>query len=266
LAALDPGRGIQFYTLQQRPDERLIHREDCLRCHKSAATLIRSVTSAPGGVASGEIDVDIRTPFDKLWGGWYVTGSAVPAVHAGNVVFVNSDRREITPSLDPKNSLTPSSDVVALMVFAHQMHMMNLLARGSTIDDNINANINELVDYLLFADEAPLPGPIRGSSGFAEKFSSAGPPDRKGRSLRDFDLDRRLMRYPCSYMIYTEAFDALPAKVKAEVYCRMWKILSGEVRDSRYNRLSLADRRAVVEILRDTKKDLPDYFQGSMRP
>jgi hypothetical protein len=258
LAAQDPGRDIQFYTLEQRPDERLTHREVCLRCHKSSATLVRSVTSAPYGIPSGQIDVDGRTPFNKLWGGWYVTGNTVPRVHAGNAVFADSERREIAPSLDPQNSLTPSSDVVALMVFAHQMHMMNLLAHPD--------NINELVDYLLFVDEAPLPGPIRGNSGFAEKFSRAGPRDRKGRSLREFDLQRRLMRYPCSYMIYTEAFDALPAETKDAIYRRMWRILSGEVAGARYGSLSLADRSAVVEILRDTKKDLPGYFQLRLRP
>jgi len=253
LAAQDPALGIRFYTLEQRPDERLTHRTVCLNCHKSAATLIRSVTSAPDGIPSNEIDVDIRTPLDKLWGGWYVTGNKVPPVHMGNAVFANSQRRGIELSFDPKNSLTASSDVVALMVFAHQMHMMNLLAHPD--------NIDELVDYLLFVDEAPLPGPIRGSSGFAERFSRAGPWDSKGRSLREFDLERRLMRYPCSYMIYTEAFDALPAQVKDAVYRRMWRVLSGEVTGDKYTSLSLASRRTVVEILRDTKKDLPAYFQ-----
>jgi len=257
LAAQDPGAGIKFYTIQQRPDERLESRDVCLNCHKSATTLVRSVTSSPSGAPSGESDVDSRTPFNKLWGGWFVTGNTVPEGHMGNAVFENSIRRELTPSLDPKLSLTPASDVVALMVFAHQMHMMNLLAHP---DD-----INEFVDYLLFVDEPPLPGPIRGSSGFAEKFSGAGPRDHRGRSLRDLDLRRRLMRYPCSYMIYTEAFDALPKPAKEAVYRRMWQILSGEVTAARYERLAPADRKAVLEILRETKKDLPEYFQRVSR-
>jgi len=257
MAAQDPGQGIVFYILLQRPDERLTRRLDCVKCHKSTATLLRSVTSAPFGLSSGAIDVDGRTPFNKLWGGWFVTGNTIPAGHGGNAVFENSARRELTPTLDPKFSLTRSSDVVALMVFAHQMHMMNLLAHPD--------NIDELVDYLLFVDEAPLPGPIQGNSGFAEKFSSAGPRDSKGRSLREFDLVRRLMRYPCSYMIYTEAFDALPPQTKDAVYRRMWQILSGEVTAARYELLTQADRKAVLEILRDTKKDLPEYFQRVSR-
>jgi hypothetical protein len=255
LAAQDPALGMQYYTLQQRPDERLTRREVCLRCHTSGAALLHSVVSAPDGIPSNEADVDSRTPFRKLWGGWFVTGNAVPAVHMGNAVFAGSARRELTPSLDPKIALTPSSDVVALMVFAHQIHMMNLLAHPD--------NVNELADYLLFMDEAPLPAPIRGSSGFAEKFSSAGPRDHKGRSLREFDLQDRLMRYRCSYMIYTEAFDALPAATKAAVYRRMWRILSGEATGARP--FSPDDRNAVVEILRDTKKDLPEYFQPLSR-
>jgi hypothetical protein len=123
----------------------------------------------------------------------------------------------------------------------------------------------ELVDYLLFIDEASLGGKVQGSSGFAEKFAARGPKDRKGRSLRDFDLGRRLMRYPCSYMIYSEAFDSLPAEAKGAIYERMWQIFSGQDQDRKYARLSPADRQAIVEILRDTKPGLPDYFQPVTR-
>ena len=228
IAAQDPERGIQFYTLQQRPDERVVHREDCRNCHKSGATLIRSVIPTPDGIASAESE--------KLWGGWFVTGAALPAVHIGNTVFTRADQRELKPPVN--------SDVVALMVFAHQMRMMNLLAHPD--------NVDELVEHLLFLDEAPLTSRIQGNSGFTEIFEGSGPRDRQGRSLRQFDLERRMMRYPCSYMIYSEAFDALPAATKDRVYRRMWCILSADK--------THADRKAVVEILRDTKPDLPAYF------
>jgi len=245
--------GMQFYVLQQRPDTRLAHREDCLNCHKSATTLIRSVTSAPDGVPSGEIDTDSRTPFEQLWGGWYVTGNIGSAHHRGNAVFANSERRELAATLDPRGALTTSSDVVALLVFEHQMRMMNLLAHPD--------NIDELVDYMLFVDEAPLPARVQGSSGFVEKFAAMGPRDSRGRSLRQLELKSHLTRYPCSYMIYTAAFDGLPASVKDAVYRRMWQILSGEDSSGKYSRLSLDDRRAIVEILHDTKSDLPGYFK-----
>ena len=115
----------------------------------------------------------------------------------------------------------------------------------------------DLVDYLLFVDEEPLKRPVRGTSGFTERFTASGPRDPQGRSLREFDLQRRLFKYPCSYMIYSEAFDALSPAAKTAVYDRMLAVLSGRDSAPRYKVLSAADRRAVLEILRATKKDLP---------
>jgi hypothetical protein len=198
--------------------------------------------------------------------------------------------QSVEKRFDSSGYPTPYSDIAALMVLGHQAHMTNLLTRlgwearlaeyqqtgtpsgprpgplprspgrgGAT--DRVGDAARDLVDYLLFVDEAPIVRGMEGSSGFAERFSAQGPRDSKGRSLRQLDLERRLMRYPCSYMIDTEAFAALPSVAKDAVYRRMWHILSGQESDKRYARLSLADRQAVVEILRDTRKDLPDYFR-----
>ena len=103
---------------------------------------------------------------------------------------------------------------------------------------------------------------MQGSSGFAEWFARQGPRDAQGRSLREFDLRRRLFKYPASYMIYSDAFDKLPAAAREAVYARMWEVLSGREKKAPYStRLSAADRLAIVQILRATKKDLPAYFQ-----
>jgi hypothetical protein len=181
-----------------------------------------------------------------------------------------------------------SSDVVAHLVLTHQAGMTNLLTRAAwearaadpsqhppftstpaqqaSIAAVMSGVASEVVDYLLFVDEANLTDAVRGGSGFAERFSAGGPRDRKGRSLYELDLHRRLMKYPCSYLIYSPAFDALPPMAKDPIYKRMWEVLSGQDQDPRYRAaLSLADRRAIVEILRDTKKDLPSYFQEEMR-
>jgi hypothetical protein len=181
-----------------------------------------------------------------------------------------------------------SSDIVAHLVFAHQTGMTNLLTRAgwearaadpslhqpftptpgeeARIGVMMNGVASEVVDYLLFIDETTLNDPVRGGSGFAERFSTVGPRDRKGRSLHELDLNRRLMKYPCSYLIYSPAFDALPPGAKDPIYRRLWQVLSGQERDARYrSALSLADRQAIVEILRDTKKDLPPYFQNVTR-
>jgi len=120
--------------------------------------------------------------------------------------------------------------------------------------------VKALVDYMLFIDEAPIPGPLEGPTSFAKDFSARGPFDKKGRSLHQLDTRQRLLKYPCSYMIYSEAFDGLPAAAKSAVYARLWEVLSGKDTDKVYQRLSPADRDAIIEILRDTKKDLPDYF------
>ena len=136
-------------------------------------------------------------------------------------------------------------------------------SRVNTYDRAKAANTNlakEFVDYLLFIDEAPLPTKIKGTSGFSQKFQLLGPNDSKGRSLRQLDLERHLMRYPCSYMIYSQAFDGMPPGAKNAVYSRLWQVLSGRETDPRYARLSLEDRKAVTEILRETKKGLPSYF------
>jgi hypothetical protein len=156
------------------------------------------------------------------------------------------EARAADPSLHPPFTPTPGED-------ARVAVMMSGVAR-------------EVVDYLLFIDETMLTDRVRGGSGFAERFSAIGPRDRKGRSLYTLDLNRRLMRYPCSYLIYSPAFDALPPGAKDPIYKRMWQVLSGEERDARYrSALSLPDRQAIVEILRDTKKDLPRYFQTVTR-
>jgi len=113
---------------------------------------------------------------------------------------------------------------------------------------------------MLFADEASLHGQVQGVSTFTKTFSARGPRDHQGRSLRDFDLQRRLFRYPLSYMIYSEAFDGMPETVRAQVYGRLYAVLTSRDTSDKFKRLSQEDRRAVLEILRDTKPALPAYF------
>jgi hypothetical protein len=40
-------------------------------------------------------------------------------------------------------------------------------------------------------------------------------------------------------------------------------VLSGQMIDERYRALTPDDRTAIIEILRDTKKDLPSYWMAS---
>ena len=310
LAAEDPQQGVIFYTIDQKPVDKpiFVRRDDCLNCHESYSSLgvpgmlVRSVFPAPDGTPMREFDdyiIDHRSPFGQRWGGWYVTGNLGSIRHMGNAVVTDAEKPEamvtdqtlnldsLKGKFDTDAYLSPYSDIVALMVFEHQMHVINLFTRvgweirfaqyqervnrkqaNKALRDRHNATVrlldetaHELVDYLLFVDEAPLANKIQGASGFTEKFSARGPRDNKGRSLRQFDLEWRLMRYPCSYMIYSEAFDALPVEARDAIYKRMWQILSGEEKDGKYALFSRADREAIIEILRETKKGLPKYFE-----
>jgi hypothetical protein len=294
LAALDPRQGAVFYTLdqQERTNPSLVRRDSCLSCHVSYSSLdvpgflVRSQATATTGHTLrqlGSFVIDHRSPFEERWGGWYVTGTARGLRHMGNrtlaappaatATVTNADLA-ITSLDDPRGYMTPYSDVVALMVFEHQAHMMNLITRlgwetrvalSNHLSDSskgvLREAVNEFADYMLFVDEAGMPAPITGSSGFDARFAALGPRDRKGRSLRDFDLRTRLFRYPCSYMVYSDAFDQLPAETREAIYRRLWQILSGQEHRPQYARLSTPDRRAIVEILRETKPGLPAYFR-----
>jgi hypothetical protein len=291
LAAQDPRQGGIFYTIEQKPAAvpQFVRNDNCLACHLSWDTLgvpgffqmsTLTVPDDPHSYASG-FPSDDRRDFDQRWGGWYVTGNIGSLVHMGNVPISNTTTparamaralKSLDERFDTTGFPTRTSDVVALMVFDHQTHMMNLLTRmgwealvaagGDPKQmERVEQAAVDVVDYMLFVYEAPLTGPVRGTSGFAETFTARGPFDSKGRSLRQLDLDHRLLKYPCSYMIYSEVFDALPLLAKGAVYRRLWRVLSGRERGEPYSHLTAADRQAVIEILRATKKDLPDYFR-----
>jgi hypothetical protein len=157
---------------------------------------------------------------------------------------------------------------VALMTFEHQTRMTNLItrigwdARIAQHDGGklMNSEIEELVNYMLFVDEAPLRAPVAGVSTFAKTFVQRGPRDTQGRSLRDFDLRTRLFQYPLSYMIYSAAFDHLPETARERIYQRLYDVLTGKDQSQPFARLAADRRRATLEIVRDTKANLPSYW------
>jgi len=302
VATHDATAGVVFYALEQRADGAkgppVFRRAfECLGCHLTGDTLgvpgflmFSTARPDPSQGFSLPRPIDHSDALTRRFGGWFVTGSSGSVPHMGNAVTALDGRssKELTSVdglFDTDGYRAHSSDIVAHLVFTHQAGMANLLTRASWTaraadpslhppymptpgeDERIALMMSgvagEVVDYLLFIDEAKLADRVHGASGFAERFSAAGPRDRKGRSLHELDLNRRLMKYPCSFLIYSPAFDALPASAKDPIYRRMWEVLSGQERGDRYRTaLSLADRQAIVEILRDTKPDLPSYFQA----
>lgn len=296
VAAHDRTQGIVFYALDQKPAERPQFRRMtmCLGCHSGGPTLgvpgllMFSTRAADAQHVDRSAMVDHRSPLAERWGGWFVTGESGRNRHLGNLVTALDGRPtralgSVDGLFDADGYRTPHSDIAALMVFSHQAHMTNLLIRASwearaadpalhppysatpeeqaRVTTVLRGVAEEVVDYLLFVDEAPLADRVSGTSGFAERFSRTGPRDRKGRSLYELDLRTRLLKYRCSYLIYSPAFDALPSAIKAPIYDRLWHVLSGGAREPRYAALSRTERHAIAEILRETKADLPARFQ-----
>jgi len=243
---------------------------------------------------------DYRSPLSHRWGGWYVSGTHGTQRHMGNVLSTSRRRPEkidvesganitrLSKRVNVTPYLTPHSDIVALMVLEHQSRVQNLIIRANfetriavaydqmmnnafkrpashrteTTGRRLKSVSEQLLEGLLFVDEYQLQAPIRGTSGFAKEFSARGPRDSKGRSLRTLDLTRRMMKYPCSYLIYSESFDGLPAAVKQIVYSRLLEVLTGEDHSKKFAHLTTADRTAILEILRETKPDLPDDWNA----
>ncbi len=259
--------------------------------------LVRSVYSDAGGhplLGSGTFNTDHTSPFSKRWGGWYVTGQHGAMRHMGNVIAPRKAPEEIdrekganVTDLSQLVSLddyaTPHSDLVALMILEHQAQMHNFITlagfetrsaqhhdqimnqalerpadfRSELTDRRIGSVSEKLIRYMLFSGEFRLEAPVSGTSGFAKEFSLKGPRDSQGRSLRDLDLQTRLLKYPCSYLIYSEAFTQLPAEVKSDALKRLRAVLAGENPSPEFAHLSMADRVAIREILRETLPGLP---------
>jgi len=201
---------------------------------------------------------------------------------------------DLSGKFDTSAYLAGTSDMVALMVFTHQAQTHNLMTRANyqvrvalRDEEAMNEALGRgaagagagapaahsestlsrirdagepLVRQMLFCDEAAL-GKVQGAGDFDRDFEARGPHDARGRSLRELDLKRRLFRYPCSYLIYSAQFDALPVPVKDYVYRRLWEVLSGADTGPDFSHLTAATRKAIVEILLETKAGLPDYWK-----
>lgn len=237
--------------------------------------------------SAGSRTVDQTTPIAERWGGWYVTGTHGEQRHMGNLIGHDPRARsmpenpdglnlvDLSDRFDASRYLSPHSDLVALMVLEHQLLVHNRITKASFATRQalhyqqvLNKELGEPVDHrlesvtrriqsagddllaaMLFSGEAPLTGPMKGTSGFAEEFAAAGHRDTAGRSLRDFDLTRRMFRHPCSYLIESAAFRALPPEMKDYLGTRLGSILAGEDTSGKFAHLSADDRVAIRDLL-----------------
>jgi len=252
--------------------------------------LMLSVLPNPDGNAlkAAALITNDQSPLRERWGGWYVTGTHGKQQHLGNTIVraraddidemkkfiarmdlsAGANVTDLSKRFDTRDYLSPHSDIVALMVLGHQTHVHNMITSGvyeirDAVEKGLSQKMNEVVKdagerivrAMLFAGEAQLSDPVVGTSSFANEFTSQGPRDKRGRSLRELDLKQRLLRYPLSYLVYSKSFDAMPAGLKEYVYRRFREVLSGEDTSADFVHLSDTDRKAIFDILKDTKPD-----------
>ncbi|WP_345325106.1 hypothetical protein [Novipirellula rosea] len=264
--------------------------------------LVRSVFADSGGqpiLGSGTYNTDQTSPFEERWGGWYVTGTHGEMRHMGNITYEEDDtdgdreaganRESLEGIVSTTPYLSPHSDLVALMVLEHQTQMHNAIAAANyetreaihqsyqmneflerapdylseSAQRRIASSADRVVNHLLMCDEFALTSPVQGTSGFAEEFAARGIRDAKGRSLRDLDLNTRLFRYPCSYLIYSDAFDGLPEQVRSKIIDRLTAILENKVDDPEFAHLTPTMRSEILAILRQTKPEFADKKETS---
>ncbi len=313
VTAMDPDLGPVFYSFNPHPvatatkGPRFVRDDDCLRCHGGTfirdipAVLSRSVYTDTRGqpvLSLGSDLVDDTTPLDHRWGGWYVTGYHGSVRHRGNVtipgealptkvqVEAAANRTNLDGFFDPTRYLPATSDIVALMVFEHQLAAHNVLTKASqhcrwmmyyqqglqrsfqetvtpepvyeSVRHAFEHSVEQVLDVLLFKNEAALPvGGVRGGEAFTSSFSRQGTRSSSGQSLRDLDLQHRLFRLRCSYVIQTAFFQNLQPILRRQILERLHRVLTQPADEPRYAYLESGERREIQDILEKSITDLP---------
>lgn len=307
VTAIDPQLGPVFYAFdprEARSAARTFARDsDCLRCHGGlfvrdvpgvfARSVVPSISGEPL-LRHGSRIVDDETPFEDRWGGWYVTGYTGTLNHRGNVFGSEKGDRlefeltaqrpaELSAFFDTTRYLAATSDVVALLVFEHQMAMQNSLTRAAhsarkmleyqralqktmgdpssdepaydSVKSVFDGAVEQVVDHLLFRNAAALPAGVAGREDFRRVFTAQAPRRRAGRTLKDFQLHDRLFAHRCSFLIYSEMFSALPVPLKNRILDRLLAALHDDDPRGRHAYLEPEERRRIHEILVETHPD-----------
>jgi hypothetical protein len=264
---------------------------DCLSCHGTGRTenvpgmLVRSVFADQDGQALlslGSSLITHESPIAERWGGYYVTGSiALP--HLGNRTYQEdsdlapalSNLADLSGKIDVAKYPCATSDIVALMVLEHQCQAHNWLTaakmnyeRASFLSKSINPDgdpdqgsagrvaeqaAQRIVDGFLFQGEAEMGADgVSGDDRFQLAFAARVPRAGNGDSLADFQLNTRLFKNRCSYMIYSSAFRALPESVKSRVLLKLKAVVDATDADDAYPQIKTSERRRIARILRDT--------------
>jgi hypothetical protein len=207
--SFDPMQGAIFYVMDEAKDEhpRFERAEiDCVQCHVAGSTrgipgvLLRSVYTRSDGYPDAAMPSFVtgqESPLDQRWGGWYVTAKSGSEGGMENATIsdpkhperldraAGADQSSLAGRFDTAAYLADKSDIVALMVLAHQTQMHNLVTLtnyqtrlalfaeqkrnlslslpSETVSDGApkrwEAPAEQLVRYLLFTNEVPLKNP-----------------------------------------------------------------------------------------------------------
>ena len=168
-----------------------------------------------------------------------------------------------------------------LLLFNHQIEGHNLLMEAryryrhleyqkETLGKPVSRDakgydrfFERFVDYLLFKDEASLEGhTVSRNPEFEAAFRENRRSAKDDLSLKDFNLEDRIFEHRLSYLIDSRSFAEAPQGMKNEVYRRRWPILSAEDPPAGYEYFDPGERQRIVQILRETKDDLPDFWYG----
>ena len=285
IVAIDPFKGAIFYGVKQPRnvagnsagavggDIAGIHFErndGCLSCHASRSTLqvpglmLKSfVTDGEGRPLNGFSHISHESPYERRFGGWYVTGSPQGLVHRGNVFGLeaaNQNRRE--PGFravlqapvaveEPDGYMAETSDIVAHLVFSHLTEGINLLTRvGLEARLNVRSDAEDrLVRYVVFADEPPLPASIdRSLSAFAGRFEAVSGSDSGDPGLRTLDLETRLLKYRLSWLVGHRSFRELPVECRSRLIDRFKAGLQSGQPEKLFGHVSEEERRTALKI------------------
>jgi len=219
-------------------------------------------------------------PFTNRFGGWYVTGKHSITNHWGNSIgrYANGVITRIPNPPGAKFSWTKypaeTSDILPHLLHEHQAGFVNRVVeagyRARTAvylspekltpaqEAELNEQAHIVVRYLLFADEVPLPpGGVEPDITYRDAFLANRRSTPEGLSLKDLELNTRLFKHRCSYMIYSPVFDGLPVELKTHIYVQLGTALSDKNNGKEFAYLPAAEKKAIRRILAATLKDLP---------
>jgi hypothetical protein len=232
-----------------------------------------------------------QVPFEKRWGGWLVSGKVGSAKHMGNALAsVEGRKPKLLPAkqpsefFDPDLHLRPDSDVLAMLLHDHQISMHHWMMEAhyrvrqgffdAKVEDESRASLeaiesedredlerclDRLMRYLLFADEAPMGEETWKDGGdYRKVFLTNRKQTSDGRSLKDLRMRERIFEYRCSYMIYSNAFAALPLSLREEVYHRLHHILTNGADD--FGHLGQEEREGILSILTETLPEAAAFW------